>query len=560
MNSSSDTHQRADFATRVFGSHEFFRLWVAQFITSIGDWIGLLAITITAARVWGDNSGTAIGLVIGARVVPSLFLGQIGGVLADRWNRYRVMVVCDLGRAVLFAVLPFVDTLLQLVLVSLIIEGFTMLWIPAKEALVPTLLPQEQLAKANSLSAFATYGTFPLASGMLFGLTWAASSLEDVPGLNWLRIDEESLGFYGNALTFLAAVIVISSLAHMTTGEFPFARSHLKKASKAGKVQADAWGNGGDSDLGESLAAQQETIEDKLAAQTEAETAAQAEAESAAQTDTESAQAEIAAQAETESANPADIASLMPSSAAERQSTKGGFASGIREFAEGWRFIAFTPVVRAVNFGLATALIGGGLLIPLGVVYVEEILNAGATGYVGVQIALGSGVGLGVLFVSLLTRFISTSLGRLELFMLAVAGACVSLLLAATFSFWVGVIIGVGALGVCAGFVYVLGFTILQIEVSDDLRGRVFSALYSLVRLCLVLSLVFGALLSDLLEALVVDEVSIFGRSLALPGVRLTLWLGGLIIGGAAFFIYRIVVAERNRLKVKSVLPNKSQP
>jgi len=474
MNSSSDTHQRADFATRVFGSHEFFRLWVAQFITSIGDWIGLLAITITAARVWGDNSGTAIGLVIGARVVPSLFLGQIGGVLADRWNRYRVMVVCDLGRAVLFALLPFVDTVWQLVLVSLIIEGFTMLWIPAKEALVPTLLPQEQLAKANSLSAFATYGTFPLASGMLFGLTWAASSLEDVPGLNWLRIDEESLGFYETA--------------------------------------------------------------------------------------TGSAQAEVAAQAETESANPADIASLMPSSAAERQSTKGGFASGIREFAEGWRFIAFTPVVRAVNFGLATALIGGGLLIPLGVVYVEEILNAGATGYVGVQIALGSGVGLGVLFVSLLTRFISTSLGRLELFMLAVAGACVSLLLAATFSFWVGVIIGVGALGVCAGFVYVLGFTILQIEVSDDLRGRVFSALYSLVRLCLVLSLVFGALLSDLLEALVVDEVSIFGRSLALPGVRLTLWLGGLIIGGAAFFIYRIVVAERNRLKVKSVLPNKSQP
>lgn len=78
MNSSSDTHQRADFATRVFGSHEFFRLWVAQFITSIGDWIGLLAITITAARVWGDNSGTAIGLVIGARVVPSLFWGKSG--------------------------------------------------------------------------------------------------------------------------------------------------------------------------------------------------------------------------------------------------------------------------------------------------------------------------------------------------------------------------------------------------------------------------------------------------------------------------------------------------
>ncbi len=489
---------KADFATRAFGSHNFYRLWIAQFVTSIGDWIGLLAITITAARVWGDNAGTAIGLVIGARVVPSLFLGQIGGVLADRWNRYRVLVVCDIGRAVLYALLPFVDTVWQLVLASLIIEGFTMLWIPAKEALVPTLLPQRHLARANSLSAFATYGTFPLASGLLFGLTWLASSLEDVPGLSWLRIDDESLGFYGNALTFLAAAGIISFLAHKATGEFPFARSSRKAAAVTAAGPAAA------SDVSAGP-----TTDDRL----------------------------------TEFVPPA----VMPAAAPPEDKSKKGFASGITEFADGWRYIVYAPIVRAVNFGLATALIGGGLLIPLGVVYVEEVLNAGASGYVGVQIALGSGVGVGVLAVTMLSRFIQTSLGRLEVFMFAVAGACVSLLLAASFSFWVGVILGVGLLGVCAGFVYVLGFTILQIEATDELRGRVFSALYSLVRLCLVLSLVFGALLSDVLEALVPDEVSVGGNSLALPGVRLTLWLGGLIIAGAAWFVYRIVAAERSR-------------
>lgn len=140
--------------------------------------------------------------------------------MADRWNRYRVLVVCDVGRAVIYTLLPFVDTVWQLVLASLIIEGFTMLWIPAKEALVPTLLPKERLAAANSLSAFATYGTFPVASGLLFGLTWLASEIEGLPGLSWLRIDEESLGFYGNALTFLAAAVMISSLAYLTNGEF----------------------------------------------------------------------------------------------------------------------------------------------------------------------------------------------------------------------------------------------------------------------------------------------------------------------------------------------------
>lgn len=494
---------KADFATRAFGSHEFYRLWIAQFVTSIGDWIGLLAITITAARVWGDNAGTAIGLVIGARVVPSLFLGQIGGVLADRWNRYRVLVVCDIGRAVLYALLPFVDTVWQLVLASLIIEGFTMLWIPAKEALVPTLLPQRHLARANSLSAFATYGTFPLASGLLFGLTWLSSSLEEVPGLSWLRIDDESLGFYGNALTFLAAAGLISFLAHKATGEFPFARASRRAAvAEAAGSTIPATGSA----AAPYAAAADPTTDDRL----------------------------------TEFVTP-------PPSEPPPDKPKKGFASGITEFADGWRYIVYAPIVRAVNFGLATALIGGGLLIPLGVVYVEEVLNAGASGYVGVQIALGSGVGVGVLAVTMLSRFIQTSLRRLEVFMFAVAGACVSLLLAASFSFWVGVILGVGALGVCAGFVYVLGFTILQIETTDELRGRVFSALYSLVRLCLVLSLVFGALLSDLLEALVPDEVSAGGNTLALPGVRLTLWLGGLIIAGAAWFIYRIVAAERNR-------------
>ena len=465
-NAASNSTPKPDMLTRAFGSRAFFRLWSAQFITSIGDWIGLLAITVTAAKIWGDNSGTAIGLVIGARVIPSLFFGQIGGVLADRWNRYRVMVACDVGRALLYGLLPFVDTVWQLILVSLVIEALTMLWIPAKEAIVPSLLPKEELAKANSLSAFATYGTFPLASGVLFALTWVVSTVDEIPGLSWFRIDEQSLGFYGNAITFLAAAVIIGLLGR-TTGQV------------GGKTSA----------------------------------------------------------------------ATATAAASDQPESGGGFAAGIREFMDGWRFIAFNPIVRAVNFGLATALIGGGLLIPLGVVFAKEVLGAGATGYVGLQIALGSGVAVGVLVVSLMSRMIHTNLGRLELFALAATGAFVSLLVTATFSLWVGVVLGVAALGVCAGFVYVLGFTILHIEVSDEMRGRVFSALYSLVRLCLVLSLVFGALLSDLLDALVPNEIVLFGQAMALPGVRLTLWLGALIIGGAALFIHTIVKRERDRRK-----------
>ena len=87
-------------------------------------------------------------------------------------------------------------------------------------------------------------------------------------------------------------------------------------------------------------------------------------------------------------------------------------------------------------------------------------------------------------------------------------------------------------LGVCAGSVYVLGFTLLHENVDDELRGRIFSALYTLVRLCVLLAFAVGPLLSGLLdkpsEALLDDSrFEIGGVSVFVPGVRLTLWLAG---------------------------------
>lgn len=436
---------------RMFGSKEYFRLWQAQFVTSLGDWLGLIAIAITAERV-GSEAGLA--LVIGARVIPGLFLGQIAGVLADRWNRYRVMMFCDFGRAAMFALLPFVDTVWQLVLASLIIEAMTLLWIPSKEALLPTLIPKEHIATANSFSLGATYGTFPVATAIMLGLTALASRLETAPVFSSLRIDQESLGFYANTLTFIFSGVLVISLAKMMHG---------------------------------SVGAESQRRE------------------------------------------------------------KADFAASFREFAEGWRFIVVTPLVRAVNFGLATALLGAGLLIPLGVVFNEEVLGGGPTGYSVLATGLGSGVAVGVIVVSVFGRRITSGIAQLEAFMLALAGASVGLIAAATFSVWIGAIISISFLGLCGGFVYVLGFTLLHTTVEDDLRGRVFSGLYSLIRICLAVSLVVGTLLSAVLDGIAPSKVSLFGASLALPGVRLTLWLGGLIIAGSSLFVLKTLNTERAR-------------
>ena len=76
-----------------------------------------------------------------ARIVPGLFLGAASGVVADRFDRKRVMVTCDIGRAAVLVTLPFVDTVFGLVIASLVLECFTLLWTPAKEASVPNLVP-----------------------------------------------------------------------------------------------------------------------------------------------------------------------------------------------------------------------------------------------------------------------------------------------------------------------------------------------------------------------------------------------------------------------------------
>ena len=66
---------------RVFGSSAFFRLWIAQVVSSFGDWIGLFGLLAVAERI-SPGPGSA-GLVMLVRVGPGVFLAPLGGVLVD---------------------------------------------------------------------------------------------------------------------------------------------------------------------------------------------------------------------------------------------------------------------------------------------------------------------------------------------------------------------------------------------------------------------------------------------------------------------------------------------
>ena len=436
-NDSAVENAQAGFQTRIFGTPEFFRLWLAQVVSATGDWLGLLAISILAIRVGSGSEGAALSLVLVARIAPGFFFGPIAGVLVDRWDRKKVMVRCDLGRAAVMIALPFVDTILGLVIASLILEALTMLWSPAKEASVPNLVPERYLTTANSLSMIAAYGTFPIGAGLmaLFGrLSTALFSAEWADGF---RLHEEGLAFYANALTFLIAAGLIFSL------DLP----HRLKRSKTEKI----------------------ALKERL-------------------------------------------------------------AEPINDLREGWNFIFVNPVARTVNMGLATALIGGGMLVPLGAIYATEVLNAGDGGFGFLITALGLGMAVGVGLVSWVQRHLS----KTKIFTWSLVAAGIFLIVSASTSqiHFSGIM--TFCIGICAGSVYVLGFTLLHENVADELRGRIFSTFYLLTRMCVLLALVVGPLLEETFDRLSKRfwerDINIFGYELFVPGVRLTLWLAALIM------------------------------
>ena len=206
------------------------------------------------------------------------------------------------------------------------------------------------------------------------------------------------------------------------------------------------------------------------------------------------------------------------------------FGQAFHELKEGWSFIFINPVVRAVNVGLATGLIGGGMLVPLGPVFSAEVLDAGAAGFGILIFALGTGVAVGVVMLSVFQRHIP----KPQVFAGSVFGAGVSLIIAASMSSLGLASLFVGVLGVGAGSVYVLGFTLLHENVDDELRGRIFSALYTLVRFCVLLAFAVGPFLSGFLVERCSRTRSRSEPSPSpCPACGSRLWLAGLIIVGA---------------------------
>ncbi|MGZ8623353.1 MAG: MFS transporter [Actinomycetota bacterium] len=139
----------------------FSRLLAAMSVSSLGDWIGFVAVTSLVTRISGSPAaaGLAVGAVMTARMLPAILFGPIAGALVDRVNRKQIMILADIGRGTMYASMAFVHELWAIFLLSFAIECLSLLWTPARDASLPNLVPRRQLANANSIGLVSTYAT-----------------------------------------------------------------------------------------------------------------------------------------------------------------------------------------------------------------------------------------------------------------------------------------------------------------------------------------------------------------------------------------------------------------
>jgi dTMP kinase len=195
----------------------FRRLWMVLSVASLGDWIGLLATALFASSQVSSSAakGAAFGGTIAVRLLPSLVLGPIAGVMADRFDRRYTMVVTDLIRFVFYGSIPLVPLLgftgsqsvAWAAIATFVGEAVTLIWVPAKEAAVPNLIPKSLIEVSNQLTLITTYGITPIVAALGLSSLTGIAQHSGIVLAHWAEPTQLALWF--NGFSRLATALVV---------------------------------------------------------------------------------------------------------------------------------------------------------------------------------------------------------------------------------------------------------------------------------------------------------------------------------------------------------------
>lgn len=166
-------------------NRDFTKLWIGQAISTLGSRSSFIAYPLLVLALTG--SPALAGIVGFLRQLPLLLFQLPAGAFADRYDRRRLMIACDLGRALAMASLTAAlflgrATFAQVLVVAFVEGTLNVLFRPAETGAIKQLVPSPALpaaVAANEARDNAAYLAGPSLGGVLFALTRAAPFLAD---------------------------------------------------------------------------------------------------------------------------------------------------------------------------------------------------------------------------------------------------------------------------------------------------------------------------------------------------------------------------------------------
>ncbi|MGH9225740.1 MAG: MFS transporter, partial [Acidimicrobiales bacterium] len=207
---------------------DYFLIWIAALVSSLGTWMQTVAVGVLIADLTGQAGWT--GLVGAAAFLPIGLLSPVGGAMADRVDRRRWLVATTVGEVVFaltLAVLTGTGHINAPVLTLLVLGGGCMaaLGLPAFQAILPDLVPREQLLAASSLGLMQ-YNLGRVVGPALAGVVLAVGSYTWAFAINAVSF-----------LTVLAAVVAVRLPAPTPTDEAGGLWTRIRTGARAAMAE-----------------------------------------------------------------------------------------------------------------------------------------------------------------------------------------------------------------------------------------------------------------------------------------------------------------------------------
>lgn len=213
-------------ARPLWRNRDYMLLWGGQTVSSAGTFVSQIAFPLLILAI--TKSPLVAGVAGALRSLPYVVLSLPVGALIDRWDRKRVMILCDTGRAVALGSIPVALALgrlsvAQIYAVSLVEGALFVFFNLAEVACLPRVVPTEQLPAATAQNQ-ATEATAALVGPSLAGVLYSAS---------------HALPFLADAVSYAVSVVSLFFIRAEFQGER--SRTHRRLWSEIGEGLAWLW-------------------------------------------------------------------------------------------------------------------------------------------------------------------------------------------------------------------------------------------------------------------------------------------------------------------------------